>query len=99
MFGIGKKGGGPSFKELSGVILSEHALMGILQPRFDKRIRHITKDAGSFTLNFDDNETVNAYVLGHEDIVRIMQEYYGRTVIEVGMFDEGHEQYHVRFED
>jgi hypothetical protein len=99
MFGSNKGVGGPSVDELSGVILSEDALVRIIQPKIDRKILHISKDAGDFTLHFDPSESVNAYVLGEEDLVKLMMDYYHRTVIEVSFSEGGHEQFLVRFEE
>jgi len=99
MFGTGKKEGGPSVKELSGVILSEASLMRIIQPKFDRRILHLGKEGNDYRLDFNPSESVNAYILGQEDMVKLMMDYYGRTVIEVGVFESGHEQFLVRFEE
>jgi hypothetical protein len=96
---FGGKKQGPSIDELAGVILSEPALMDILQPRFKRKIRHITVDAAIFTLNFDDNEAVNAYILRQEDVAKFLGGYYGRPVIDVGVSESGHEQYLVRFSE
>jgi hypothetical protein len=99
MFGAGRNDGGPSVKELSGVILSEAALTRIIQPKFDRRILHLSKEGDDYRLDFNPSENVNAYVLGQEDMVKLMMEYYGRTVIEVGLFEGGHSQFLVRFDE
>ncbi len=99
MFFGGKKAQAASFDELAGVLLSEKSLMRILQPNFDKRILNITVDAGAFTLNFDQREAVNAVVLGSEDVAKILRDRFSRTIIDVGVYEGGHEQYLVRFEE
>jgi hypothetical protein len=100
MFGVGKKNsGGPSVKELAGVILSEASFIRIIQPEFDKRILHLSKEGNDYRLDFNPSESINAYILGQEDIVKLMMDYYGRTVIEVGLFEGGHQQYLVRFDE
>ena len=99
MFGLGGGRKEPTIKEMAAVILSEKSMINVLQPNFDRNIKRISKDGNDFTLSFDECETVNGYVLGHEDMIRIFMKYYGRTVIEVGNFSDGHGQYLVRFED
>jgi hypothetical protein len=99
MFGFGKKDSGPSFDDVAGIILSEMALARILQPKFDRRIMHLSRQDDKFTLDFDPNDTVNAYVLGDEDVVKILRDYYRRTVIEVVQSEEGHGMYLVRFQE
>jgi len=104
MFGLGKKQDttkldAPSFKDLAGVILSQKAFIKILQPKFDKKIIYLSKDGTNFTLHFDTSESVNAYILGHEDLVKLFMDYYGRNVIDVTTFEDGHQQYLIRFEE
>jgi len=100
MFGLeGGKAEGPSFNEVAAVVLREETLIRILQPNFEKGIKRISNDCGNFTLNFDEREDINAVVLGEEDMVRIFRKYYGRAVIEVFPWEEGHGQYLIRFEE
>jgi len=85
--------------ELSGLILSEKTLSTLLQPDFKSKILHIGFDNGSFTLDFDQRESVNAAILGEEDVVAALEKRYGRKIIDVSPSDEGHSQFLVRFEE
>lgn len=84
-------------KEISGLILSEHKLMKILQKQFNEKIVRIETELDGFRVCFDPSEPINAVIMGREDMVSFTRKYYGRPVIDVG--DAGHENYIIRFEE
>ncbi len=99
MFGLGKTQTMVNIGELAGLILSEKALATLLQPNFKSRILHIGFDNDSFTLDFDQRESMNAAILGEEDVVSALEKHYNRGIIDVSPSGEGHGQFRVRFEE
>lgn len=80
---------------IPGLLLSEKILIQILEKRFGKKITHVGTEQDSFRINFDTSGSIDAVILGPDDLKKILEKHYSKKILDVDATP--HEEYLIRF--